>query len=422
MRPSDRVKEGDDEQASGATTRAFDRRDVLRSGAAVFGVGALAGCLGGGDGGGGGGGSNGGGSGDGSGSDSGGGDGESSGSDSDSGSDADSGSGSGGGGTTNVAIISSPAGFGDGAFNDLALDGLEAAAEEHDVEIQQVEETDQSNYQTVQSRLAESSNPDYDLVVMVGFNHTQALETNAAEYPDQYWMLINDSVDQPNVAGYTWANHEMSFQAGVLAGTMTTRELTYEGNSNDPDGKTVGFVGGVEGALIRAFERSYVAGVEWVDDSIDVTVGYAGSFSSPQDGREVALSQYDAGADIVYHAAAATGRGVFQAAQDQSRFAIGVDSDQSKTLPEYQDVIVGSAVKYINEGTREVANAVVEGNWERVQGANVLGLDDDAVAVVLGQAVGPELPDVVEENLAASKQAILDGEVTVPCTASGCQN
>jgi basic membrane protein A len=203
---------------------------------------------------------------------------------------------------------------------------------------------------------------------------------------------------------------------------MTTRELTYEGNSNDPDGKTVGFVGGVEGALIRAFERSYVAGVEWVDDSIDVTVGYAGSFSSPQDGREVALSQYDAGADIVYHAAAATGRGVFQAAQDQSRFAIGVDSDQSKTLPEYQDVIVGSAVKYINEGTREVANAVVEGNWERVQGANVLGLDDDAVAVVLGQAVGPELPDVVEENLAASKQAILDGEVTVPCTASGCQN
>jgi basic membrane protein A len=409
------MKDGDDEQASGKTSRPFDRRDVLRSGAAVFGVGALAGCLGGGDGGGGSDGSGSDGDGDG-----GGGDGESSGGDSGSGSDSD--SGSGGGGTTNVAIISSPAGFGDGAFNDLALDGLEAAAEEHDIEIQQVEETDQSNYQTVQSRLAESSNPDYDLVVMVGFNHTQALETNAAEYPDQYWMLINDSVDQPNVAGYTWANHEMSFQAGVLAGTMTTRELTYEGNSNDPDDKTVGFVGGVEGALIRAFERSYVAGVEWVDDSIDVTVGYAGSFSSPQDGREVALSQYDAGADIVYHAAAATGRGVFQAAQDQSRFAIGVDSDQSQTLPEYQDVIIGSAVKYINEGTQEVANAVVEGNWESVQGANVLGLDDDAVAVVLGQAVGPELPDVVEENLAASKQAILDGEVTVPCTASGCQN
>jgi basic membrane protein A len=395
------------EQARAETQ--LDRRTVLRSSAAVIGAGALAGCSGGGGGGGG--------SGDGSG------DGDSDGdSDSGGGGNGDGGSGGSTGGTTNVAIISSPAGFGDGAFNDLALDGLEAAAEEHDVEIQQVEETDQSNYQTVQSRLAESSNPDYDLIVMVGFNHTQALETNAAEYPDQYWMLINDSVDEPNVAGYTWANHEMSFQAGVLAATMTTRELTYEGNANDPDGTTVGFVGGVEGSLIRAFERSYVAGVEWVDEGIDVTVGYAGSFSSPQDGREVALSQYDAGADIVYHAAAATGRGVFQAAQDESRFAIGVDSDQSRTLPEYQDVIIGSAVKYINEGTQEVANAVVEDDWERVQGANVLGLEDDAVAVVLGQAVGPELPDVVEENLAASKQAILDGEVTVPCTASGCQS
>jgi basic membrane protein A len=395
------------EQARAETL--LDRRTVLRSSAAVIGAGALAGCSGGGGGGGG--------SGDGSGDGDSDGDGDSGG-----GGNGDGGSGGSTGGTTNVAIISSPAGFGDGAFNDLALDGLEAAAEEHDVEIQQVEETDQSNYQTVQSRLAESSNPDYDLIVMVGFNHTQALETNAAEYPDQYWMLINDSVDEPNVAGYTWANHEMSFQAGVLAATMTTRELTYEGNANDPDGTTVGFVGGVEGSLIRAFERSYVAGVEWVDEGIDVTVGYAGSFSSPQDGREVALSQYDAGADIVYHAAAATGRGVFQAAQDESRFAIGVDSDQSRTLPEYQDVIIGSAVKYINEGTQEVANAVVEDDWERVQGANVLGLEDDAVAVVLGQAVGPELPDVVEENLAASKQAILDGEVTVPCTASGCQS
>ena len=408
---------GDGTGRGEATGRPFDRRDVLRSGAAVVGAGVFAGCLAGGGGGSGG-------EGDGDGGGDGGSDGGDGSGDGDGGSgDGDGGSGDGdGGGTTNIAIISSPAGFGDGAFNDLALDGLESAAEEHDIEIQQVEETDQSNYQTVQSRLAESTNPDYDLVVMVGFNHTQALETNAAEYPDQYWMLINDSVDQPNVAGYTWANHEMSFQAGVLAGTMTTRELEYEGNSNDPDGTTVGFVGGVEGALIRAFERSYVAGVEWVDEEIDVRVGYAGSFSSPQDGREVALSQYDAGADIVYHAAAATGRGVFQAAQDQSRFAIGVDSDQSQTLPEYQDVIIGSAVKYINEGTNEVATAVVEGNWESVQGANVLGLEDDAVAVVLGQAIGPELPDVVNQNLSDAKEAILNGDVTVPCTASGCES
>ncbi|MFC4448077.1 BMP family lipoprotein [Halorussus aquaticus] len=323
---------------------------------------------------------------------------------------------------TNIAIISSPAGFGDKAFNDLALEGLRNAAQNANINIQQVEETDQSQYRTVQSRLAESSSPDYDLVVLVGYNHTQALESNASQYPDQKWMLINDYVDQPNVAGYTWANHEMSFQAGVLAATMTTRELSHAGNSLNPDNATVGFVGGVDGALINAFERAYRAGAKWVSEDVSVKVGYIGNYTDTQTANNIASSQYDAGADIVYHAAAAAGQGVFQAAQDANRFAIGVDADQSKTLPDYQDVVMGSAVKFINKGTRDVATAVVNGNWDQVNGQNVLGLEEDAVKLVLGQAVGPKLPDVVKQNLQKSKQAIVNGDVTVPCSASGCQN
>ncbi|GGC49174.1 BMP family lipoprotein [Haloferax sulfurifontis] len=392
-----------DETGTRETRRGVERRDVLKSGISLAAIAGVAGCL----------------SGDDSeetttaaADDGGGDDSETSGETTE--------SGGSGGETTNVAIVSSPAGFGDQAFNDLALQGLQTAAEEYDIEIQQVEETNQSNYQTVQSRLAESTNPDYDLVVLVSYNHTQALQTNAEAYPDQNWMLINDSIDQPNVAGYTWANHQMSFQAGVLAGTMTTRELSYEGNSLDPETSTVGFVGGVDGSLINAFERSYRAGVEWVDENVDVTVGYIGNYTDTQTANNIATSQYDAGADIVYHAAAAAGQGVFQAAQDANRFAIGVDADQSVTLPEYEDVIMGSAVKYINEGTYEVAEATVQDNWSAVQGANILGLEEEAVRVVLGQAVGGELPDVVTENLEAAREAIINGDVTVPCSASGC--
>ena len=394
-----------------ATGGSINRRDVIRSGAAVAVTGGLAGCLTG-DGG------DGGSDGDDGGSD--GGDGGSDGDDGDM--ETDTTDGDGGSGTTNIAIVSSSAGFGDRAFNDLALEGLENAAEEYDIELQQVEETNQSNYGTVQSRLAESQNPDYDLIVLVGYQHTQALETNAEEYSDQRWMLINDHVEQSNVGGYIWANHEMSFQAGVLAGTMTTRELTHEGNSNDPDGTTVGFVGGVDGALINAFERAYVAGVEWVNEDVDVRVGYIGNYEDTQTAANIAASQYDAGADIVYQAAAAAGQGVFQAAQEANRFAVGVDADQSVTLPDYQDVIIGSAIKRINEGTYRVAEGIVQDNWSEVSGRNVLGLEQDAVGVVLGQAIGDKLPDVVSQNLEESKQAIVDGDVTVPCTAAGCQD
>ncbi|UPW00627.1 BMP family protein [Halorussus gelatinilyticus] len=323
---------------------------------------------------------------------------------------------------TNIAIVSSPAGFGDKAFNDLALEGLQNAAKNYNINIQQVEETDQSQYRTVQSRLAESSNPDYDLIVLVGYNHTQALESNASQYSDQRWMLINDYVDQPNVAGYSWANHQMSFQAGVLAGTMTTRQLDHAGNSLNPDNAVVGFVGGVDGALINAFERAYKAGAKWVNEDVSVKVGYIGNYTDTQTANNIAGSQYDAGADIVYHAAAAAGQGVFQAAREANSYAIGVDADQSLTVPDYEDVIMGSAVKYINKGTNRVAEAIVKGNWDQVNGQNILGLQQDAVAMVLGNVIGPKLPDVVSQNLEESKQAIVNGDVTVPCSATGCQN
>ena len=354
-----------DKQRSAAADSTINRRNVLLTGAAALGTTALAGCLGGGDG--------------------------------------DNGEGDDG---YSVAIISSPAGFDDNAFNDLALEGLQTAAEEYDISINQVEETEQSQYQSVQAELAQSG--DYDLIVLVSYNHTEALSQNAPEYSDQYWMLINDHVDEPNVAGYTWANHQMSYLAGVLAGTMTTEELSNADSSTTPDSAQVGFVGGVDGSLINAFERSYVAGAEWVNDSIDVNVGYIGN------------SQYNDGADIVYHAAAAAGRGVFEAAQENGRFAIGVDADQSRTLPDFQDVILGSAVKYINEGTRRVAIGVVEGNWGEVSGANTLGLEQEGVDCVIGQAFQDQLPDAVNQNLEEAKQGIVDGDIEVPCTASGC--
>ncbi|WP_232685632.1 BMP family lipoprotein [Halobacterium zhouii] len=362
------------------TSNGISRRTAIKSGAALVGGTALAGCL------------------------------------------SQFGSQESGSGGTNIAIVSSPAGFGDGAFNDLALEGLNNAADEHDISIQQVEETNQSQYQTVQSRLAESQSPDYDLIVLVGYNHLQGLETNATEYPDQRWMLINDTVDQPNVASYIWANHQMSYQAGVLAGTMTTQSFSHAESSTTPDSATVGFVGGVDGALINAFERAYKAGVERVNPDATVRVGYIGNYTDTQTASNIAGSQYDSGADIVYHAAAAAGQGVFQAAQEAGRFAIGVDSAQSKTLPEYEDVIMGSAVKHINRGTNQVATAVVNDNWDGVNGKNVLGLGEDAVGVTLGQAIGPKLPDVVNQNLEDAKQAIVNGDVTVPCSASGCTN
>nr|WP_282594775.1 BMP family ABC transporter substrate-binding protein [Halomarina salina] len=403
----ERPSEESSDSSTGSTQQSISRRSVLASGAVLAGTTALAGCLGGGGGDGDGGddGSDGNGS-DGGGNGSGGNE------------TSSDGGGGGSGEPTNVAIVSSPAGFDDNAFNDLALQGLQTASEEYNIEINQVEETEQAQYQSTQANLAQSG--DYDLIVLVSYNHTEALSQNAVDYPDQNWMLINDYVDQPNVAGYTWANHQMSFLAGVLGGTMTTEELTGGGGSTRPDTAQIGFVGGVDGSLINAFERAYVAGAEWVNSDVQVNVGYIGNYTDTSTAADIASSQYDDGADIVYHAAAAAGRGVFEAAQSKGRLAIGVDADQSQTLPDFQDVILGSAVKFINEGTREVAAAVAQDDFSSVAGQNTVGLEDEAVDLVIGQAYEGQLPDVVQQNIDEAKQGITSGDISVPCTASGC--
>ena len=57
-------------------------------------------------------------------------------------------------------------------------------------------------------------------------------------------------------------------------------------------------------------------------------------FNDPVKGKEIALAQYEAGADIIYHAAGGTGTGMFEAAKEVSEstgtkvWGIGVDFDQ----------------------------------------------------------------------------------------------
>lgn len=372
---SRKTAHGDGGGDSRTTDSSIDRRTILQSGAAAVGGLSLAGCI------------------------------------------SDNGGGGGGGGGTQATIISSPAGFDDQAFNDNALAGLQEASDEWDVNINQVEATNQSEYPQRQADAAEAGP---DLIVMVGNQHTDPLRQNAPDYPDVNWMLINNHVDEPNVSGWIEMNHQMSFLAGVGAGTLTQEQIENAGSSTDPSSSTVGFVGGEQIPLIEAFEVSYQQGVAWVDDSIEVLTGYGGSFSDPSGVNDQAVSQIESGADIVWHAAAAAGEGAFQAASDNGRFAIGVDSDQSVAFDSYQDVILGSAIKALNEATYEVTGAVVEDNWESVQGEQNLSVEGDQIDWVTGQAFEGSMPDSLNQNIEDAKDAIVNGDIDFECGPTGC--
>ncbi|PSQ58302.1 BMP family ABC transporter substrate-binding protein [Halobacteriales archaeon SW_7_71_33] len=314
---------------------------------------------------------------------------------------------------TDIGMVYAAGGLGDGSFNDQAQTGLFEAEEELDVEYREAQPENPSEFETFQRQFAQSDDTDYDLVCCIGFLQTDALAATAPNFPDQSFMLVDSVVDEDNVANYTFKEHEGSFLVGQLASALTTRSFSAGAGSTAGDSTNVGFVGGVESDLIRRFQAGFEAGVKTADEDVDVITNYVGDFDDPTGGREAALAMYDSGADVVYHAAGNTGTGVFQAAQQRDRFAVGVDRDQSVTRDSYADVILASMVKRVDTAVFDAIEAVDEGSFE---GGSVvsLGLEQDGVDVIYGQQLGSEIPQDVRDAVAQSRQGIVDGEVSVP--------
>ncbi|MFC6825614.1 BMP family lipoprotein [Halopelagius fulvigenes] len=316
-----------------------------------------------------------------------------------------------------VGVVYATGGLGDGSFNDQAQQGIQQAADEFNVAYNEAQPDEVSQFQNFQQQFASSTSPNYDLVSCIGFLQADALSQTAPQYPDQQFMIVDSTVDADNVASYVFKEHQGSFLAGQMAGLLTTQEFSAGDGATNPDQKTVGFVGGVESGLIAKFEAGYKAGVKNADDSVNVQSTYVGSFNDPSAGKEAALSMYNSGADIVYHAAGNTGTGVFQAAKEQGAFAIGVDRDQSLTKPSFASVILGSMVKRVDTAVYNAVKSVVKGNFEG--GSTVtLGLKQEGVALVYGDAIGSEIPSDVKDSVSSVREKIIGGSISVPTDPS----
>ncbi|WP_229682148.1 BMP family lipoprotein [Modestobacter marinus] len=324
--------------------------------------------------------------------------------------DAGSGSGSGDGGSAAgeelmVGLAYDTGGRGDKSFNDSAYAGVEAAIEELGGEVQELSPNDDgSDRAELLTQLAEQG---YDPVIGVGFAYGEIIGDIAAEYPETTFAVVDSSVTElgaDNLTGLLFAEEEGSFLAGAAAALKS--ETGH-----------IGFVGGVENPLIQKFEAGYVAGAQAVKPDIIIDTQYispAGDFSGfgdPARGQIVAQGMFDAGADIVYHAAGGSGQGVFEAAAASGGRAIGVDSDQYETVgdPALQAVIMTSMLKRVDNAVEsfitDYSEDAVEGGTDIV---NDLSTDGVGLSTSGGQI------DDIQAQIDEFKQQIIDGEIEVP--------
>lgn len=291
-----------------------------------------------------------------------------------------------------VGLVLSEGGLGDQSFNDAAFRGLLRARDELDIYFSYVEPFDISEMEDHQRFFADAG---MDLVIAIGFTHESALYSVSADYPDVKFAIVDTVVDMPNVASLVFEEHEGSFLVGVVAGLMTKTNK-------------VGFVGGMEVPLIRKFEVGFVEGVKYVNPDAEVIVGYVGDFNDPGRGKEMAISQYERGADIVYHAAGGTGLGVIEAAADNGFYAIGVDSDQDHLAP---GTVLTSMVKRVDLAVFEVIKDVVEGKFQ--PGVHRFGVADGGVGTSEFNFTRDIVPESVLEAVEDAKAKIISGEIVV---------
>jgi basic membrane protein A and related proteins len=311
------------------------------------------------------------------------------------------------GDTVDVGIVFDLGGRGDKSFNDGAYLGAERAEKELGVHVRFIEPGEGSDREAGLRLLAAEG---MDLVVGIGFIFTDDLTQLAKEYPHTDFAGVDFSVatdsagdvimPPPNLAALKFREEQGSYLVGALAALKSKT------------GK-VGFVGGMDSPLIQKFEVGYAAGVKKVCPKCTVLSQYAGvtpeAFRNPGKGKEIALSQYQQGADVIFHASGSTGLGVFEAARQTGKLAIGVDADQYNEAPGY---VLTSMVKGVDNAVYDTIKRVKDGRFKG--GIYEYGLAEGGVGYVYDANNAKLIPDSVRARVEQLKQQIISGQIKVP--------
>jgi len=295
------------------------------------------------------------------------------------------------------AIVYDFGGKFDRSFNQSASEGAERFKRETGIAYREFEITNQAQREQIMRQLARHGT---SIIAAIGFNQASAVEKVAAEFPAVKFVVVDGLVDLPNVESINFREQESSFLCGMAAALVSKT------------GK-VGFVGGMDIPLIRKFALGYRAGAQYANPRIEVFENMTGTtpaaWNDPTRGAELAKSQFGRGADVIFHAAGATGIGVIQAAKDAGLLSIGCDSNQDYLQP---GSVLTSAIKRVDVAVYTAFLEAKNGTWRA--GPRTLGLAENGVDYSLDDnnrsLISPEL----ERRLNQAKADIISGKLKVP--------
>ncbi len=307
-----------------------------------------------------------------------------------------------GGTVKKVAMVCSGS-LGDNGIFDMGAEALKQAKADFGIEYEILEgKNDPSLYYDLLLKGAQG----FDMVIVnPGYQFESYLEEVADQYPDTYFFYPDgiSPVEKDNIYSISYREHEGSYVAGVMAGMMTTR-TDFPGIN---DQKTLGFVGAVDTPTIQNFLQAYEQGAKSIDPDIKVLSLIVGDHNDPAKGKELALTLFDQGCDIVYQAASGSGNGVTEAAKERKLYTIGVDTDKSPLAP---DNVMGSMLKNVTKSFYDAIGIFVEGGtMEKVQ---YEGLAKGWTGMYFSPEFKAKMPADVLDAMTKTEEGIMNGSIT----------
>ena len=292
------------------------------------------------------------------------------------------------------AIIFDLGGKFDKSFNEAAFNGAQRWAQETGGTFKELEMQSEAQREQALRRLAEAgANP----VVMTGFAFGDVLSQVAPDFPNTKFAIVDGFVEQPNVRTILFTEHEGSYLVGMMAAMASQTG-------------TVGFVGGMDIPLIRRFGCGYAQGVKAVKPDATVILNMTGTtpaaWNDPVKGAEITKGQIAQGADVIYAAAGGTGVGVLQAAADEGKLSIGVDSNQNHLHP---GSVLTSMLKRVDNAVYEAFKA-----GEALEtGIHVMNLASDGVGYAMDENNASLVTAEMKAAVDAAAEQIKSGALVV---------
>jgi basic membrane protein A len=319
-------------------------------------------------------------------------------------------------GTLKVALLLN-GNLGDKSFFDSANNGMAMLRNDLDCQTRVFEiGYDDSKWEPAFRDLCDEK---YDILICGTPEMREIVQSAALDYPNQKIIIYDTSVDYDNdtkgvyknIYSIEYMENEGSYLAGVLAASMSKSG-------------TIGFVGGMDNTVIRDFLVGYVQGAKDTNPDIKIIPSFIGSFNDAAKAKELALAQYQMGADVIFSVSSNAGEGALEAAKERNHYVIGVDSDQAMLYessdPVLARLIISSMLKRVDKSIFISVKEAIAGNlpWGTL---GVMGISEGCIGLADNNIYESEVPASIRELIADSSRDIQDGKIKV-LTAFGMDN